>query len=83
MCLLVEGSPPIDQGIVGAGAELTWPKAVRPDDTLNAKTTVLSISPSKTKSDHGIVMAECETLNQSAEVVQRTVIRLLVFRRSV
>src|SRR5215468_104743 len=35
MRLLVEGDLPIAGGIIGAGAEISWPRPVRPDDTLH------------------------------------------------
>lgn len=45
-------------------------------DTLYAETTVLEVTPSKTKSDRGVVYVETHGLNQNGE-------RVLVLRRKV
>ena len=45
-------------------------------DTLYAETTVIEVTPSKTKSDRGVVYVETRGLNQNGEVV-------LVLRRKV
>jgi len=37
MRLLVDGGAPIAGGIIGAGAELAWPKPTRPGDTLHVE----------------------------------------------
>ena len=81
MRLLVR-SFPLACGVIGAGAELAWPKAVRPGDRLRATSTVLDISPSRSKPDRGIVVVQTVTSNQLDEVVQRLTSKLLVFRRA-
>lgn len=81
MRLLVQ-SLPLACGVIGAGAELAWPKAARPGDRLRAASTVLGITPSRSKPDRGIVVVESVTSNQLGEVVQRLTSKLLVFRRA-
>ena len=80
MRLLVQ-SVKIHGGLIGACADVTWPLAVRPGDTLRVVTTVDSVRASSSKPDRGFVMATLETFNQHGEVVQRTKVRMLAFRR--
>jgi len=62
MRLLVGGSLPIGSGVIRCqGTASTLPKAVRPGDVFNVKTTVLSVTPSKAKPDRGIAKVECES----------------------
>ncbi|MGO1808780.1 MAG: MaoC family dehydratase, partial [Micrococcaceae bacterium] len=72
---------PIAGGIIGAGGELTWPRATRPDDVLRLVATVQEIIQSKSKPDRGIVLMECLTLNQHDEVCQNLAAKIVVFRR--
>lgn len=81
MRLLVR-SFPLACGVIGAGAELAWPKAARPGDRLRVASTVLGITPSRSKPDRGIVIVQSVTSNQLGEVVQRLTSKLLVFRRA-
>ncbi|HMN74911.1 MAG TPA: MaoC family dehydratase [Burkholderiaceae bacterium] len=81
MRLMVQ-SLPLDCGVIGAGAELAWPKAVRPGDRLRVTSTVLGVTPSRSKPDRGIVEVQSVTSNQLGEVVQRLTSKLLVFRRA-
>jgi acyl dehydratase len=69
MRLLVE-SVPIAGGIIGAGGEITWPKATRPGDILQATSTVTSITPSRSRPDRGIVGLRSETRNQNGDILQ-------------
>lgn len=81
MRLLVDGGLPLAMGIVGAGAEVTWPCAVRPGDTLRVRSEVVEIIPSASRPDRARVSVRSQTLNQAGEVVQTTIAKLLVFRR--
>ncbi|KWR84623.1 MaoC family dehydratase [Cupriavidus sp. IDO] len=80
MKLLVQ-SLPLAGGIIGAGGELAWPRPTRSGDVLRVVSTILSVVPSKSKPDRGIVTVQSETRNQHGDVCQRLVIRLVVFRR--
>lgn len=81
MRLLTENGTPFAGGIVGAGGEITWPRPTRPGDTLTVDIEVVEISPSKSRPDRGIVTVRNHTLNQTGEVVQILVAKLVVPRR--
>ncbi|CAL92808.1 MaoC family dehydratase [Azoarcus olearius] len=81
MRLLVEGGLPIAGGIIGAGAEVTWPRPTRPGDVLQVDSEVLEITPSRSKPDRGIVTLRSETRNQRGEILQVLTSRLVVPRR--
>jgi acyl dehydratase len=81
MKLLVE-SIPLAGGIIGAGSDITWPRPTRPGDVLHVVSTVVDIAPSRSKPDRGIMTVQSDTLNQEEELCQRSVARLLVFRRN-
>lgn len=80
MRLLVE-SLPVGNGLIGAGTDLRWPTPTRPGDRLQVRSTVLEIIPSRSKPDRGIVVVQCDTLNQHGDCVQQAISKLLVFRR--
>ncbi len=80
MRLLVE-SVPVAGGLIGAGSEITWPRAVRPGDLLRVTTTIRELAASKSKPDRGFAVLESITLNQDDAVCQTTVSKVLVFRR--
>lgn len=79
MRLLVD-SLPLGDGLIGAGSDLRWPTPTRPGDELHVRSEVLEIKPSQSKPDRGIVVVQCDTLNQRGECVQRAISQLLVFR---
>jgi acyl dehydratase len=80
MRLLVE-SLPLGNGVIGAGAEIEWPRPTQPGDTLRVVSKILDIVPSRSKPDRGIVTLECRTLNQSDEICQRMVTKVVVLRK--
>jgi acyl dehydratase len=80
MRLLVQ-SVPIAGGVVGAGAEVTWPRPVRPGFVLHVETEVTEIRHSKSNPQRGIVTVKTETKNQHGEVVQVLVSKLVVPRK--
>ncbi len=79
---LLVASLPLARGIIGAGAEMAWPQATRPGDVLRVTSKILSISPSRSKPDRGIVVVECITSNQKNEVLQRMVTKILCFKKT-
>jgi acyl dehydratase len=81
MRLLVEGGLPIAGGLVGAGAELTWPKPTRPGAVLHVESEIIERRPSKSRADRGIATIRSETRNQSGEVVQVLIAKLVVPRK--
>src|SRR5271170_7296852 len=44
---LLVSSISISGGLIGAGGDLSWPRATRPGDTLHVETEVLEIRPSR------------------------------------
>ena len=49
--------------------ELRWLKPVRPGDVLRIRVTVVEATPSRSRSDRGMVRSLVETLNQDGDVV--------------
>lgn len=82
MRLLVEGGLPIAGGLVGAGAELTWPKPTRPGAILQVESEIVDVRPSRSRPDRGIATIRSETRNQFGEVVQVFIAKLVVPRRT-
>jgi len=82
MRLLVLGGPPIAGGILGAGAEVSWPKPTRPGDVLHVESEVIEVRPSRSRPDRGMLTLRSETINERGEVVQVLTARLVVPMRS-
>ena len=82
MRLNVLGGLPIAGGIIGAGGDISWPAPLRAGDTIHVENEVVSITPSRSRPDRGIVMIASRTLNQDGVEMQVTRMKLLVFRRS-
>jgi acyl dehydratase len=82
MRLLVEGGAPIAGGIVGAGGEISWPKPTRPGDTLQVKSEVLEVAPSRSRPNRDMATIRSETCNQRGDVVQVFAAKLVVPRRT-
>jgi acyl dehydratase len=78
----VGGGLPIAGGIVGAGAEVAWPKPVRPGSTLRVESEILELRPSRSRPDRGVATVRSETRNQFGEVVQVLVAKLIVPRKT-
>ena len=81
MQLLVTSGPPLANGIVGAGAEVEWKAPTRPGDVLHVRSEVLTLTPSRSRPDRGMVVMRSDTLNQRGEVVQTLTAKLVVARR--
>ncbi|SEL61580.1 Acyl dehydratase [Roseivivax marinus] len=80
MRLVVE-SVPFARGIIGAGGDISWPRATRPDDVLRVRSRIEEIKPSRSRPDRGMVLVHCVTMNQRDEVVQELRTKLLAFRK--
>jgi len=81
MRLVVKSDLRLANGVIGLGCEISWPKPVRPGDTLRVESEILDILPSRSKTDRGIVIVRTVTLNQNSDAVQVLTARLLVFKR--
>lgn len=82
MRLLVTSGLPIAGGVIGAGGDIVWPRAVKPGDTLTVVSEVIAAKPSASRPERGMVTVKSETLNQKREVVQVMTARLVVPRRA-
>jgi acyl dehydratase len=81
MRLNVDSGPPLAGGVVGAGAELSWPTPTRPGDVLHVESEVVEITPSRSRPDRGTIVLLSRTMNQRGEAVQILKARLVVPRR--
>jgi acyl dehydratase len=81
MSLLVKSGMPIAGGLIGAGGELTWPRPVRPGDTLTVESEVLAVTPSRSKPERGMITVRSITRNQNGEPVQDMTTKMLVWRK--
>jgi acyl dehydratase len=79
--LLVVESVPLAGGVIGSGGELSWPRPTRPGDRLRVVSEVLSITPSRSKPDRGMVEMRITTLNRKDEPVQVFSPKVVVVRR--
>nr|MBP7578864.1 MaoC family dehydratase [Candidatus Obscuribacter sp.] len=82
MSLLVRTGLPIANGLIGAGADVTWPRPTRAGDVLQVETEVVKVLPSRSRPDRGMVTVRSSTKNQRGEVVQLMTSRMVVFRRT-
>jgi len=82
MRLLVGGGLPLAGGIIGAGGEIAWLKPTRPGDVLHVETEVVSVTPSRSRPDRGMVVVRSETRNQRGEVLQQSTYKLVVPRKA-
>jgi acyl dehydratase len=81
MRLLANGGAPFAGGVIGAGAEISWPKPTRPSDKLHVVSEVMEIRPSRSKPDRGIVVLRSETRNQYSDILQVLTVKLVVPRK--
>ena len=81
MRLLVDCGLPIAGGIVGVGAEIAWPRPVRPGAVLHVESEILELRPSRSRPDRGMATVRSVTRDQSGVVVQVLVAKLIVPRR--
>ncbi len=81
MRLLVTGGLPIAGGVLGAGAEIKWPKPTRPGSLLRVESEIVEVRPSRSRPDRGLVVVHSETRNELGETVQVLTSTLVVPRR--
>jgi acyl dehydratase len=81
MRLQVLSGLPIAGGIIGAGADVSWPRPTRATDVLHVVSEVVHIQPSKSKPDRGMVTVRSETRNQQGDVLQLSTVRIVVPRK--
>src|SRR5262245_39824644 len=78
---LIVRSVPFAHGIIGAGGEIAWPQPTRPTDALRVRSSIASITPSRSKPDRATVVVECVTSNQDGAVLQKLTAKLIAFKR--
>ena len=81
MRLLIDGGLPFADGLIGAGADVTWLQPTRPGDTLSVSTEIIELRSSGSHADRGWVTVATETRTATGTVVQRLRSRMLVPRR--
>ena len=82
MRLFVESGLKIAGGLIGAGAELSWPAPTRPGSILHVESEIIELRPSRSRPDRGVATVRSETHNELGEVVQVLVAKLVVPRRT-
>ncbi len=78
---LIVVSLPIADGVIGAGGEVRWPTATRAGDVLRVKTTIKTITPSRSRPGRAAVDAVCVTCNQYGDIRQEFRPRLIAWKR--
>ena len=68
--------------VLGLGVdELRWPTPVRPGDSISAEIEILSITPSKSKPQFGVVRMRSTGRNQGGEIVLSMITSVWVPKR--
>ena len=71
-----------ESGIGAPGVEeLRWTTPVRPGDTVHTEAEVIELTPSKSKSDRGVVRLRYTARNQRGEMVMTLIVPQIVARR--
>lgn len=78
---LIVDSVNLAGGVIGAGGAVNWPRPTRPGDTLQVTSTIVDVTPSRSKPDRGIVKIRSETRNHHGDMVQELTATLIVRRR--
>ena len=81
MRLLTTSGPRFANGILGLGAEISWPQPTRPGDILHMDTEIVEIRPSQSKPQRGVVTIRSTMFNQNGDVVYLLKAKLLVPRQ--
>jgi acyl dehydratase len=82
MRLMAEGGVPIAGGLIGAGAEISWPQPTRPGDILQVESEILEMTPSRSRPERGMITLRSETRNQRGDVLQILTAKVVVPRRA-
>ncbi len=81
MRLLIDGELRLAGGVIGSGGELSWPLPTRPGDELRIESEVMSVTPSRSRPERGMVVLRTRTFNQRDEIVQELSAKLIAWRR--
>jgi acyl dehydratase len=70
MRMIIDASPKMKGGMIGRGIEkLSWPRAVKPGDTLTYEGEILDLRPSGGNPKMGVMRVRNTTRNQHGDVV--------------
>lgn len=72
---------PIAGGLIGGGAEVSWPQATRPDDVLHVTSRIMEVTPSRSKPERGMALLRTEARNQKGELLLIFTAKCVVPRR--
>jgi acyl dehydratase len=78
---LAEGGLPLAGGAIGFGAEVSWPRPVRPGDELTVESEIIEITPSRSKPNQATITVRTTTKNQDGVTVQVLTSKNLAFKR--
>lgn len=78
--LLGAADAPFAGGVVGADAQVSWKRPVRPGDSLHIDAEITRIVSPRTRADRGFVSFEITTFNQDKAPVQTMQATIVVFR---
>ena len=73
---------PVVYGLIGSESSLRWPRPARVGDLLHVEVEIVSVVPSKTKNDRGIVTYVNQTFNQKGELLLVSTTKIVVFSRN-
>ena len=82
MRLLVISGPPLANGLIGFGGEISWPRPTRPGDRVHLESEIIEITPSRSKPNQGVATVRTLMLNQNGETVYQFTAKLLAFKRT-
>jgi acyl dehydratase len=78
---MIAQNVPIAGGVIGGAAEISWPQPTRPTDILHVTSTIMEVTPSRSKPERGMVLLRTETRNQKGELLQIFTAKCVVPRR--
>jgi acyl dehydratase len=73
---------PIAGGLIGGGAEVSWPQATRPGDVLHVTSRIMEVTPSRSKPERGMALLRTEARNQKGELLLIFTAKCVVPRRA-
>lgn len=72
---------PVAGGLIGSESSLRWPRPTRAGDRIHVEIEIVAITPSKTKTDRGIVTYVNQTKNQHDDLLMISTTKISVFKK--
>lgn len=70
MRMIVAATPAMKGGIIGRSVEkISWPRPVKPGDSLSLEIEILELRPSSSTADRGVMRTKNTTRNQNGKIV--------------